>query len=128
MGNNTDMDDVGALVRVVGHQDGSVPVCEITGELDASNVEQVLDRIIATVPNDAPGAVVDLSRTTYLDSAGVRTLFELSRRLRSRRQELRIVVPDNGIVRRVLILTALADVVALDATVPVAVDAVRSRA
>ena len=101
------------LVQVSTRVDGSVPICEVRGEIDASNVDHVLDQLIDGVPNDSPGLVLDLCRTVYLDSAGVRILFELARRLRTRGQELRIAVPPDGIVRRVLVLTALADVVPL---------------
>ena len=78
-----------------------------------SNVESVLEQLLRSAPEDSPGLVLDLTRTVYLDSAGVRILFELACRLRTRRQELRIAVPSNGIVRRVLVLTALVDVVPL---------------
>ena len=116
-----------ALVRVEIRRDGSVPVCEIRGELDASNVDPVLDRIVAGVANESPGLVLDLAGATYIDSAGVRILFELARRLRTRRQELRISVPADGIVRRVLVLTALSDVVPLHDNADEAVAAVRER-
>ena len=101
------------LVNVVARVDAAVPICEVAGEIDASNVESVLEQLLRSAPEDSPGLVLDLTRTVYLDSAGVRILFELARRLRTRRQELRIAVPTNGIVRRVLVLTALADVVPL---------------
>jgi anti-anti-sigma factor len=119
-GRKTVMNDTG-LVQVVDRHQGAVPVCELRGELDASNVEHVLDRVIGSVANEAPGMVLDLTHTNYLDSAGVRILFELARRLRTRRQQLRIVVPANGVVRRVLVLTALGDVVPLDDDVEQAV-------
>jgi anti-anti-sigma factor len=115
------------LVEVVDRTEGSVPICEIRGEIDASNVEHVLERVVDNVASEAPGMVIDLGHTSYLDSAGVRILFELARRLRSRRQELRIVVPCDGIVRRVLVLTALADVVPLDEEVGRSVLALQSR-
>jgi anti-anti-sigma factor len=121
------VNDVSSLVEVVDHNEGSVPVCEIRGELDASNVELVLERVVGNVANDAPGMVLDLGQTSYLDSAGVRILFELARRLRTRRQELRIAVPGDGIVRRVLVLTALADVVPLDEDVGGSVRALQTR-
>jgi anti-sigma B factor antagonist len=121
------MSGTAGLVQVQSRREGSVPVCEIRGEIDASNVEEVLSRVLASVPNEAPGLVLDLSQTAYLDSAGVRILFELSRRLRTRRQELRIAVPGDGIVRRVLVLTALADVVALHTEVDGATAALRAR-
>jgi anti-anti-sigma factor len=115
------------LVKVVDRTEGSVPVCEIRGELDASNVEHVLECVAGNVANEAPGMVLDLGQTSYLDSAGVRILFELARRLRTRRQELRIAVPGDGIVRRVLVLTALADFVPLDEDVDRSVQALESR-
>jgi anti-anti-sigma factor len=126
-GKNDGVNDLSGVVQVVDRFDGSVPVCEIRGELDASNVEQVLDIVIGRCNREAPGLVLDLERTTYLDSAGVRILFELARRLRARRQELRIAVPTTGIVRRVLVLTALGDVVPLDDDVPHAVNALQAR-
>jgi anti-anti-sigma factor len=119
--------DVSGLVQVVDRHEGAVPVCEIRGELDASNVDHVLEHVVGSVANEAPGMVLDLGHTSYLDSAGVRILFELARRLRARRQELRIAVPDDGIVRRVLVLTALADVVPLDDDVAGSVRALQTR-
>jgi anti-anti-sigma factor len=116
------------LVRIDVQQHRSVPVCGIRGELDASNVDDVLSQVVAAVPNDAPGLALDLTNTEYLDSAGVRILFELARRLRTRRQELRIVVPPDGLVRRVLVLTALADVVPIDDSVAEAADSLQARA
>ncbi len=121
------MSEVSGLVEVIDRHEGAVPVCEIKGELDASNVDHVLEHVAGSVANEAPGMVLDLRHTSYLDSAGVRILFELARRLRSRRQELRIAVPDDGIVRRVLVLTALADVVPLDDDVARSVRALQSR-
>jgi len=114
-----------AVVRVDVGREGSVVVCAIEGELDASNVDVVLERVTDAVESSAPGLVLDLARTTYIDSAGVRLLFELARRVRARRQELRVSVPHDGIVRRVLVLTALADVVPLHEDVDEAVDGLR---
>jgi anti-anti-sigma factor len=115
------------LVEVVPRQDRSVPVCELRGELDASNVDAVQGRLLECVGNEVPGLVLDLTATTYLDSAAVRILFDLARRLRTRRQELRLVVPPDGVVRRVLVLTALADVVPIDDNVDDAVRTLRTR-
>jgi anti-anti-sigma factor len=116
------------LVRLEFATHRDIPVCDIAGELDASNVDDVLARVLAAISNDQPGVVLDLTTTTYLDSAGVRMLFELARRLRMHRQELRIVVPPEGIVRRVLVLTAIADVIPIDDEIDEAVDALATRA
>jgi len=121
------MRDVTGLVEIRDHHVGAVSVCEVRGELDASNVEHVLERVTESMGSEAPGMVLDLTNTSYLDSAGVRILFELARRLRGRRQELRISVPSEGVIRRVLVLTALGDVVPLDEDVERSVRALQSR-
>ncbi len=121
------MNGAAGLVNVVPRVDRSVPICEVEGEIDASNVESVFDQLVASASSDSPGLVLDLTRTVYLDSAGVRILFELARRLRTHRQELRIAVPADGIVRRVLVLTALADVVPLHADAESAAAVLRTR-
>jgi anti-anti-sigma factor len=116
------------LVELIPRQDRSVPICELRGELDASNVDSVHTALLKQVPNDVPGLVIDLTSTTYLDSAAVRILFDIARQLQSSRQQLRLVVPPEGVVRRVLVLTALADVVPVDRDVDNAVRALRDRA
>ena len=49
--------------------------------------------------------MVDLGGCRYLDSAAIEVLFDLSRRLERRRQELRLVVPPSSPLRRVIELT-----------------------
>lgn len=88
-------------------------VARLTGEIDLSNAQDVGDTLAAAVPNTALGLVIDLTATAYLDSSGVHLLFELAERLQRRQQQLRVVVPEGGPIRRVL------RIVELDATVPV---------
>ena len=57
------------------------------------------------MPNDALALVIDLSGCRYLDSAAIEVLFDLSRRLGRRRQELRLVMPPSSPLERVLELT-----------------------
>jgi anti-anti-sigma factor len=94
-----------ARVRAERHED--LCLVEVTGEIDFSNAQEVLAGIEATVPSDVARVAVDLSGTTYLDSAGVRLLLQLAERLEARRQELSLVVPAGAPVRSVL---ELADV------------------
>jgi anti-anti-sigma factor len=94
---------------------GRDSVIKIHGEIDISNadeVEKALDRSM----DSARRHVVDLTDTTYFDSTGIRILFSLATRLQSRRQELHIVVPENGLTRRVLELTGLAQVAPMHAS------------
>ena len=87
------------------------PIVHVRGEIDLSNAETIRSEIINAVPRDARGLVLDLTETTYLDSTGVRLLFELADRLQSRRQRLVLVVREAALVRRVLVLTKLDDAV-----------------
>jgi anti-anti-sigma factor len=94
---STDIQD-GRLVRIIG-------------EIDLSNVAEVLSAVIAAVPHDAALVVLDLSDVTYLDSAGISMLFRLAERLGYSRQPLRLVVPPAAPIRAVLELTSLTSVI-----------------
>ena len=84
---------------------GEWTVARVAGELDMSNCAPVREDLSRAVSADADGLVVELSQAGYLDSAAIELLFELARRLGRRRQELRIVMPDDSPLRRVLELT-----------------------
>ncbi len=109
-------DDVGSRVNladvVIDLRDAG-PVVHLRGEIDLSNSESVRAEIVRVVPPEARGVVLDLTQTTYLDSSGVRLLFDLAERLRARRQRLVLMVSEAALVRRVLILTKLDEAVPL---------------
>ena len=92
---------------------GDVIVARVEGEIDRSNAGELGTALLAAVPNVALGLVLDLSATTYMDSAGVHLLFELGSALARRQQQVRAVVPEGASIRRVL------GVVALEQSVPV---------
>src|SRR5918997_2804772 len=94
-------------------QGDKVVVASLTGEVDMTNAAYVREELTAAVPNGAVALVVDLSGTTYLDSAAIELLFELSRRLARRRQSLRLVLPDESPLRRLLTLTDVESVAEL---------------
>ena len=85
-------------------------VATLAGEVDMTNAEYVRDEITGQVPNDAHVLVIDLSETQYLDSAAIELLFELTRRLDRRRQQLRLVVPEGSPLTRLLTLTDVGSV------------------
>ena len=68
------------------------------------------------MPSSARGVVVDMSQLDFIDSSGISMLFELARRVGSRRQELRVVAPAGKPVARVL------DIVEFDKAAPVHAD------
>jgi len=92
---------------------GPTMVARIVGELDLSNVDETESAIALSVTPDMDGLVLDLTETTFLDSTGVRMIFELASRLRARRHQLRLVADATTLVHRVLVLSQL------DALVPV---------
>jgi anti-anti-sigma factor len=110
-----------ALEQVELEQRGDVVVAQVSGEIDLSNAASVTDRLIEATPNSVAVLVVDLSGTRYLDSSGVRMLFELAHRLRNRGQKLELVVPDGSNVKRVLLMTEVERVVPVSSSVDDAV-------
>ena len=96
----------GDLARVDMQDHDGVPIAVISGEIDISNVDDITRRLI-TLPNYAPGLVVDLRLVAYMDSTGISLLHDLAGRLRERSQQLIVVCPPGSPPRRVLELTGL---------------------
>ena len=88
----------------VERRGGSV-VARLAGEVDMANAGQVREALLGAVPNDVLALVVDLAGCRYLDSAAIEVLFDVSRRLARRRQELHLVMPPDSPLRRVIELT-----------------------
>lgn len=97
-------------------------------DIDIATAAPLAEWILEAVPNDARGAVLDLSRVRYVDSAGIRMLYGLTERLRRRRQRLRLVVPDDGAVRRVLDIVRFGVTAPVDSSVEAAVTGISTAA
>jgi anti-anti-sigma factor len=97
-------------------RDGVV-VAHVSGEVDLANAARLGRALTRAIPNDAVGVVIDLSSTTYLDSSGVSLVFDLAERLQARQQLVRVALPEDAPLRRVL------RVVNLEAVVPIVVTA-----
>lgn len=80
---------------------------EIRGEIDMATARGLRDQLAASVPNTAKGVLLDLSPVPYIDSAGIRLLFGLAEDLQTRRQQLRLVVPEGAPIQTVLRLVDL---------------------
>ena len=104
--------------------DGQV-VLSVHGEIDLENAGRARERIVSAVPSGAQGIVLDLSNVSHLDSAGVRLLFDLARRLRERRQELAVVAPSQSLLRDVLAVVSLDRVAAVAETLDEALAGLR---
>jgi anti-anti-sigma factor len=97
---------------------GSTVVASIEGDVDLSNVATVRARLLAALGDDVDSLVVDLTDAGYVDSTGVRLLFDMAERFARSGQRVRTVIPADALVRRVASLTNLDQVVDLYETVP----------
>ena len=102
---------------------GGLPVAHLSGEIDRSNAAEFGDRVTTAISDQAGGLVVDLSKLAFLDSTGIRMLFELSAQLKRRQQTLRVVVPDGSHLGEILDTVGLKQAAATDHTVGEAVAA-----
>ena len=93
--------------QIAVERKGDAVVARVNGEVDMTNSSYVGEELTRSVPNDVAHLVVDLSGTRYIDSAGIELIFDLSRRLGRRRQDLRLVLPSESPLRRVLSLTEI---------------------
>jgi anti-anti-sigma factor len=106
-----------------GHDDvrfdlvGSTRVAHLEGEIDLSNAWSLSQALVESVSNQEFRLVVDLTDVTYLDSVGIRILFDLARRLDGHDQRLVIVVPSGALIRRSLEVSGLAGTMDLVETI-----------
>ena len=91
-------------------------VVRVEGEIDISNAADLRAALDAAVPRRALGLILDLSRSSYIDSAGIHLLFGLGASLTRRRQQLRLIVPEGAVVQKVLRLTGVSWTVPQDST------------
>jgi anti-anti-sigma factor len=108
---------VAPLEEITFELHGDTVIARLRGEVDLSNEASVKERLIGSVPNTAAALVLDLSETDYLDSSGVRLIFELAHRLRSRGQKLDLVVPSESVINRLLAVTEMERVVPMSSSV-----------
>lgn len=99
----------------------------IEGEIDLSNARDIAVQIIDATPNSAKGLVVDLSALTYVDSAGLNSLFNLGQRSQSRRQHFCLVVPERSFISRIITFSNIGDVAPVVQTVDDALSFLRAQ-
>jgi anti-sigma B factor antagonist len=95
-------------------QRDDVVVATVDGEIDGSNAADLRLALSERLPSASSALVLDLTNASYLDSSGIQLLFELGKRLAARRQALRLVVPGDAPMRRVLELCAVDAVAPMD--------------
>ena len=100
-------------------------VARLAGEIDLANADVVRSALARAASNDIVGVVIDLSETTYMDSAGINVLFQVRERLRVRGQELRLVVPPASGAHDALRYAGVLDALAVSESVDAALAALR---
>lgn len=96
-------------------------VVRIGGEVDLSNAWSVALSIRESISNQQVRVTLDLTGVRYLDSAGIRVLFDLARRLADRDQRLLLVLPADAPIRRTLEVSSLMSQVPMTETLDTAV-------
>jgi anti-anti-sigma factor len=102
------------LARLSLESQGDVELARVAGEVDASNVNELSERLLDAVPNRARALVLDLRETSYIDSSGISLIFDAAARLRTRRQKLRLVVTPRSFVAEVLAAVSMEQSIAID--------------
>jgi len=102
----------------------SVGIVSLRGEVDIVQAHELRERLVSAIRNEDLGLVVDLTGATYIDSVGVSLLFELAERLTERQLRLAVVVPEGGLVTRVLRIVNLKSVAPVHESVNNAVDSI----
>lgn len=85
---------------------GQVAVVSLPAEIDISNGEHVCEDLLSAINHGAALLVVDMSATTFCDSAGVNALVRAFTRATATGAGMRLVVPAPN-VQRILGLTGV---------------------
>jgi anti-anti-sigma factor len=90
-------------------EERGVVLARLRGEIDLSNAEPMRLQMDEAVPNQAIGLIVDLTGVRYLDSSGIRMLFDIARRLERRQQRLSTVIESGSPVHELLAMVGALD-------------------
>lgn len=91
-------------------------------EIDISNADKVRTDLLSVVSEGPATLVVDMSQTTFCDSAGVNALVRVHRQARAAGVPVRLVITGSA-VRRVLAITGVDGLIGTFATVAAALAA-----
>jgi anti-anti-sigma factor len=106
-----------------------VLVARLVGEVDLSNISEITTVLTDGLAGEerAPGdLVLDLSETSYIDSAGINLVYDMTRRMRRRGRSVRLVVPESSPVRRVLTIASVNLIAPFDPSLAASLGELRS--
>lgn len=113
-------------VRVDLIRNGRVIVARMPVEVEITQAPMLRGQLMQAVENRDLGLVIDLTATKYLDSSGVNMLFELGEVLASRQLRMAVVMPQGGLVERVVSIVDLGSAMPIHRDTDSAVDEIRN--
>ncbi|MEA2828973.1 MAG: hypothetical protein QOG43_3412 [Actinomycetota bacterium] len=90
-----------------------VVVASVTGDIDFGTADDLGREVARALPDSAAGLVLDLTDVRYVDSSGVRVIFELAAQLGISGRKLALAVPETSPIRRLIKITRLEEAVLL---------------
>jgi anti-anti-sigma factor len=112
--------------RVELIRNGRVVVARMPVEVEITQAPMLRGQLMQAVENRDLGLVIDLTATKYLDSSGVNMLFELGEVLASRQLRMAVVMPQGGLVERVVSIVDLGSAMPIHRDTDSAVDEIRN--
>ena len=97
-------------MRIDVTQRGATAIARLIGEVDLANGYRFADEVLGKMEDEANSLVVDLTELRYIDSAGIRSIFEIASALGMREQFFAIAVAVDSPLRSVLDITQVQDV------------------
>lgn len=85
----------------VWDQDGTI-IATLPPEIDLNNVRDVRAQLLDGFQSSTAALIIDLSRSTYMDSKGIHVLMELEQHSQKSQRPLRLVVTPGDPLARLL--------------------------
>ena len=90
-------------------QTHGMPLVEVSGEVDLTNVEQLEQKLEQAARADCGVVIVSLRDATYFDSSTIHVLLRFAERLSVNRQRLLLVAPAGGSPAKILSIAGISD-------------------
>jgi anti-sigma B factor antagonist len=97
------MPDIRYRIKVTS----GLPVVAAPAEIDTTTADQLRMALLGAAADGHMTVVVDMTRTRFCDSAGLSVLVRAHRQALADGGELRLVIPADGAVVRILTLTGM---------------------
>lgn len=107
-------------------RNGQVIVARMPVEVEITQAPSLRGQLMQAVENRDLGLVIDLTATEYLDSSGINMLFELGEGLAARQLRMAVVMPQGGLVERVVSIVDLGSAMPIHRDVESAVEEIRN--